>query len=114
MRRGAFLAGLACGFSVLRTAAEATGGLDVETDAPLPHVIRVLLASGGGFPAPEPAGAGGFRWNGQGFRGTYATAQLPDGTPALVNALPLDAYLYGVVSKEVSPAWPRAAQERLL
>lgn len=111
MRRGAFLAGLTCGLGVMRTAAEATGGLDVETDAPLPHLIRVLLASGRGFPAPEPAGEGGFRWNGQGFRGTCATAQLPDGSPGLVNALPLDAYLYGVVSKEVSPAWPRAAQE---
>jgi stage II sporulation protein D len=109
MRRGAFLAGLACGLSA--APARATGGLDVEDDAPARHVVRVLLASGNGFPAPEPIDVAGFRWSGRGFRGTFALTRLADGTPGLVNTLPLDAYLYGVVSKEVSPAWPRAAQE---
>jgi stage II sporulation protein D len=111
MRRGAFLAGLACGVAAARAPARATGGLDVEDTPPAAHVIRVLLAAGNGFAAPEPVDAAGFRWNGLGYRGTFATVTLPDGTPGLVNTLPLDAYLYGVVSKEVSPAWPRAAQE---
>jgi stage II sporulation protein D len=111
MRRTAFVAGLACGLGLCRSAARATGGLDVEDVAPAPHAVRVLLASGGGFPAPEPVDTAGFRWNGLGFRGSFATVALQDGSPGLINTLPLDAYLYGVVSKEVSPAWPRAAQE---
>jgi len=43
------------------------------------------------------------------FRGAYSLERLADGTTVVVNALPLDSYLYGVVSREVSPAWPRAA-----
>jgi stage II sporulation protein D len=111
MRRGVFLAGLACGVAAACSPASATGGLDVEDTPPAPHPIRVLLAAGNGFAAPEPVDAAGFRWNGLAYRGTFAVVALPDGTPGLVNTLPLDAYLYGVVSKEVSPAWPRAAQE---
>jgi stage II sporulation protein D len=111
MRRGVFLAGLACGVAAGRSPAGATGGLDVEDTPPAPHLVRVLLAAGSGFAAPQPVDAAGFRWNNLGYRGTFAVVTLPDGTPGLVNTLPLDAYLYGVVSKEVSPAWPRAAQE---
>ncbi len=111
MRRAAFVAGAACACSFVRSPAGATGGLDVGDAPPAPHAVRVLLAAGAGFAAPEPVDAAGFRWNGLGFRGTFATVAFPDGTPGLVNTVPLDAYLYGVVSKEVSPAWPRAAQE---
>ncbi len=111
MRRGAFLAGLAGTLAAAPLAADATGGLDIDDTPPVRRSVRVLLASGNGFPPPEPLDAASFRWSGIAYRGTYANVALPDGSVGLLNTLPLDAYLYGVVSKEVSPAWPRAAQE---
>jgi stage II sporulation protein D len=111
MRRTTFLASVLGALSAFRAPARATGGLDVEEGAPAAHVVRVLLASGTGYPPPETIDASSFRWNGTTYRGTCASVTLPDGRPGLLNTLPLDPYLYGVVSKEVSPAWPREAQE---
>ena len=99
---------LTCG--VTARSAPATGGLDVGDDAAVLHQVRVLLATGG-YATPQTIDAWHFTWNGRTFRGTFATAMLPDGRNALVNTLPLDAYLYGVLSKEVGASWAPSAQE---
>jgi stage II sporulation protein D len=52
-----------------------------------------------------------FSWEGRAYRGDFAFMPLTDGRMGLINTLPLDAYLYGVISKELSEAWPQAAQE---
>lgn len=93
----------------LPRAARATGGIDVA-GAATPHLMRVLLASGS-FAAPQPLDAWHFAWDGRTYRGTFFTVRLDDGRDGLVNAVPLDAYLYGVMSKEMSPSWPAAAQQ---
>jgi stage II sporulation protein D len=73
-------------------------------------MMRVLLASGP-VEAPGPADDWHFMWQGRGYRGSFAVVRLPDGRDGLVNMLPLDAYLYGVLAKEVSPSWPAASQQ---
>lgn len=90
--------------------ARATGGLDVDDQAPVLHQMRVLLASGTYAPAQQ-LDTWHFAWNGGTYRGTAATVALRDGRNALVNTLPLDAYLYGVLSKEVEASWAAAAQQ---
>jgi len=90
------------------SAARATGGMDIE-GAVAPHTIRILLASGP-VASPNQIDEWHFSWNGRSYRGTFAFVSLADGRTGLVNTAPLDAYLYGVMSKEVSPAWPRTSQ----
>lgn len=110
MRRRAFLASASAALGALvPRAASATGGLDVG-EARASHEMRVLLASGAFAPA-QSVDDWHFDWNGGTYRGSVAAVTLPDGRAGLVNALPLDAYLYGVVSREVSASWPRSAQE---
>lgn len=112
MSRRAFLvssAAAACVASLPRIA-RATGGLDVGEQAVALHQVRVLLATGP-YAAPQQLDAWHFMWNGGSYRGTAATVALPDGRNALVNTLPLDAYLYGVLSKEVGASWAAAAQQ---
>jgi stage II sporulation protein D len=72
--------------------------------------MRVLLATGPAVP-PEPIDEWHFTWEGRQYRGTFEVVRLPDGSDGLVNTLPLDSYLYGVLAKEVSPSWPAAAQQ---
>ena len=72
--------------------------------------MRVLLASGA-FEPPRSLDAWHFAWRDGTYRGTFETVALPDGRPGLVNALPLDAYLAGVLGREISPAWSPAAQQ---
>lgn len=110
MRRATFLAG-ACAWAWGSTAARATGGRDVG-GVIAGHDMRVLLASGPlAAPAAEIIDAYQFRWNDHIYRGRFESVTLPDGRIGLVNVVPLDAYLYGVISKEVSAGWPRAALE---
>ncbi len=90
-------------------AALATGGLDVGGPVEL-HQVRVLLASGRAAP-PETLDQWHFAWSGRTFRGSASFEPLGDVQMGLVNTLPLDAYLYGVVSSEVAAAWPLAAQQ---
>ncbi len=89
--------------------ARATGGLDVAGPT-IQHPMRVLLASGAFEPA-RAIDAWHFAWGERTYRGTFASVTLPDGRAALVNTLPLDAYLAGVLSKEVSASWAPAAQQ---
>ena len=108
MNRQAFLASSAALVAFPRLA-RATGGLDVA-DQPAQHPVRVLLASGA-FEMPRPIDAWHFAWGNRTYRGNFDTIALPDGRPGLVNTLPLDAYLAGVLSKEVSPSWPATSQQ---
>ncbi len=72
--------------------------------------MRVLLA-GGSFASPQPVDAWHFAWNGRTYRGSYASVPLPDGRGVgLVNTLPLDAYLAGVLGSEISASWAPEAQ----
>ena len=108
MNRQVFLASSAALVALPRIA-KATGGLDVADQA-AQHPMRVLLASGT-FELPRPIDAWHFAWGERTYRGSFATIALADGRSGLVNTLPLDAYLAGVLSKEVSPSWPAASQQ---
>ncbi|MBC5800806.1 MAG: SpoIID/LytB domain-containing protein [Candidatus Eremiobacteraeota bacterium] len=90
--------------------ARATGGLDIEEQTPALHQVRVLLGSGV-YGAPQQLDAWHFLWNGATYRGTAATVVLPDRRSGLVATLPLDDYLYGVLSKEIGAAWSPASQQ---
>lgn len=110
--RNRFLAGFpaAAAAAALPLRAWASGGLDIGVEGEVPAQIRVLLASGS-FASAAPIDGWHFAWNGRSFRGTFASVALPGGRSGLVNTLPLDAYLYGVLSKEISSSWASAAQQ---
>ena len=103
-------AGTALACAIRPRVARATGGLDIGDDGAALHQVRVLLSTGG-YATPQTIDAWHFAWRGRTFRGTYRTVTLPDGRNALVNTLPLDAYLYGVLSKEVGASWASSAQQ---
>ncbi|MDQ2858390.1 MAG: SpoIID/LytB domain-containing protein [Candidatus Eremiobacteraeota bacterium] len=109
MKRRAFIGATAAALVASRRPARATGGRDIA-DSATQHNMRVLLATGS-FASARQLDAWHFVWSGRTYRGTFAGVPLPDGRQALVNTLPLDAYLYGVLSKEVSASWPAAAQQ---
>jgi stage II sporulation protein D len=109
LTRRRFTAGAFAVAGLRAAPAGATGGADIEQDV-IPHTIRILLASGYGIARAQQVDSWRFTWNGRTFRGIAQHVTLPGGRPALVNAAPLDAYLYGVLSAEVSAAWPRASQ----
>jgi stage II sporulation protein D len=108
MNRRAVLGAGAALFAAPRIA-RATGGLDVG-DPGTERTMRVLLASGA-FPAARQLDDWHFAWNGRTYRGTFSTVALADGRSALLNLLPLDAYLRGVLGSEISASWSRGAQE---
>jgi stage II sporulation protein D len=108
MNRRRFVALGTCAVALFPRAARATGGLDVADPGPAISV-RVLLASGS-FAGPEPIDAWHFGWSGRTYRGAFANAALPGGRSALVNVVPLDAYLAGVISSEIPSGWPDAMQ----
>jgi stage II sporulation protein D len=109
MRRETFIVGGIGAIAASTGSARATGGLDVE-DPGSAKTVRVLLGSDVSA-QPTRLSAWDFSWNGQAYRGEFAFTPLGDGQTGLVNTLPLDAYLYGVVSKELSESWPQATQE---
>ena len=51
-----------------------------------------------------------FLFEGKGYRGGL-TLRANNGTMMVINAVPLEDYLYGVVPQEVVPSWPAAALE---
>ena len=73
---------------------------DPASSSALP-ALRVLLGIG----EAQTLTADTFAFNGRTYRGTFA--RLDDGR--IVNVVPLEAYLYGVVPHEMSPGWPLAA-----
>jgi stage II sporulation protein D len=109
MERRAFITLAGAALVGFPRVARATGGLDIAAPESQ-HAVRVLLASGA-FDAPEPVDSWHFAWNGRTYRGAFDTVTLPDGRRGLLNTLPLDAYLYGVLSKEVSASWAPGAQQ---
>lgn len=104
MRRARFLcaAAAAAGVVAMRARAGATGGLDDFTPAPPGGpALRVLLGRG----MAQPIDATSFAFGTRVFRGTFTTT--PDGQ--IVNTVPLEQYLYGVVPMESPPSWPQEA-----
>jgi hypothetical protein len=108
MKRRTFALSLLAGAALPRPA-RATGGLDVG-ETVTPRTVRVLLASGDGFAEPQRLDSWRFGWNGRTYRGVFGTIVLEDGRRGLLNTVPLDAYLYGVLGAEISAGWPAAAQ----
>jgi len=109
MDRRAFFALVGTALVVSPRIARATGGLDI-TGSALQHQMRVLLATGT-FAAPRPIDDWHFAWSERTYRGSYATVALPDGRTGFVNTLPLDAYLAGVLSREMPSSWAPGAQQ---
>jgi len=110
MNRRTFVVALSASVVPLRAAAQATGGANV--DGPVKEwLVRVLLASGDAIATPKQLDAWHFEWSGRTYRGGYAFVPLPGGRKGLINAVPLDDYLYGVISSELSPDWPKATLE---
>lgn len=99
--RGTFLA-MALAAS---TTAHAKAGPDDDIADPARssqiQELRVLLGRG----TVTTNGAGAFTFNGRDYRGR--AAQLADGM--VLNTLPLEAYLYSVVPREMTSSWPAAA-----
>lgn len=96
MRRIAFLATIAAAPLIARAQEE----YDPAVSAPGPS-LRVLL----GGAAASPIDATTFSYDGRRYRGTFS--RRADGT--VLSTVPLEAYLYSVVAREMSPSWPAAA-----
>jgi stage II sporulation protein D len=93
-------------FVALALAAAASGAAPAQSEFdPAQNArdnqLRVLLGPG----AIGATNAAGFVFNGRSYRGR--ASQLPDGN--VVNTLSLEQYLYSVVPREMTPAWPAAA-----
>ncbi|MEO6990802.1 MAG: SpoIID/LytB domain-containing protein [Candidatus Baltobacteraceae bacterium] len=110
MRRRVFLGVCGGALALAPRAVRASGGLDIG-DPVATHAMRVLLADDDGRTRPQTIDDSRFAWNGRSYRGQVQFVPLPNGRTGIVNVVPLDAYLYGVVTKEVGAGWPRAALE---
>lgn len=75
-------------------------GRDASQSAPV-ESLRVLMGPG---PAQQIE-AQTFLYAGRRYRGTFT--RLPNHD--VLSVVPIEAYLYGVVAKEMSPSWPAAA-----
>jgi stage II sporulation protein D len=99
--RGAFLAlTLAASATVRARAAPGSSDADPALSANTQE-LRVLLGRG----TVTGSSPDGFTFNERAYRGS--ATPLSDGT--IVNTLPLEAYLYSVVPREMTPSWPPAA-----
>lgn len=65
------------------------------------QALRVLLGSG----AVQPIDGQTFLFQGRRYRGTFSTSASGE----IVNTVPLEQYLYSVVSAEMPYSWPAAA-----
>jgi len=109
--RGTFLLAVSGLGGLAALPALASGGRDVEgrTES---RDMRVLLTSDPEqAPSAHAIGGDAFEWAGRRYRGRFESVALPDGRIGLVDIVPVDAYLYGVVGKEVGSRWPRASLE---
>lgn len=100
MNRACFLAfgaaALACTSGVARSQED---DIDPASSAAQP-ALRVLLGRGNA----QKIDAQTFSYDGRRYRGTFS--QTPSG---IVSQVPLEAYLYSVVAREMSAGWPAAA-----
>jgi len=85
-------------FCITSAAAAACVAVGSRVRAAQSPLIRVLLGRG----SVAQRDAGTFSFGARSFRGTFAT--LPD--QQVVNTLPLEQYLYGVVPMESPRLWP--------
>lgn len=105
MNRLAFVGGIAA--AVALAPGVARGGSVPQDDLADPaaqaqsQALRVLLGRG----QAQKLDAGTFLFEGRRYRGSFA--RMPNGE--IVNTVPLEQYLYGVVSREMPPSWPAAA-----
>jgi stage II sporulation protein D len=95
----AALAAVAFGYPQISVAQDDDDS-DPAISAPA-NSLRVLLGPGNAIDTP----GGGFTFNGQPYRGTFA--RQADGT--IVNTVRLEEYLYSVVPREMPSGWPAAA-----
>lgn len=65
------------------------------------QALRVLLGRG----EAQQIDAETFSFQGRRYRGTFSMMQ----TGEIISTVPLEAYLYGVVSREMPPSWPASA-----
>ena len=114
MKRRAFATACAAA-AALPARALASGGLD-DGDLRGPRasgdVVRILLAQGvpaGSLPARVDAAT--FTFRGHRYRGSFALLQGNDDRYAVLNIIPFEQYLYGVVGSEIPSGWPQAALE---
>lgn len=99
MLRSQFLAVLGAAAAVRQTDPDV---LDPAMNSPAPSgALRVLLGAG----SAQPDGDGFFLFNGRRYRGRFSTAS----NGAIVNTVSVEAYLYGVVPREMPHSWPAAA-----
>ncbi|MDQ2680747.1 MAG: SpoIID/LytB domain-containing protein [Candidatus Eremiobacteraeota bacterium] len=98
MRRSGFVLSAIAGAAVciLPARVRSQSGAAVQS-------LRVLLGNG----AAQPIDAQSFMFNGRPYRGTFSML----GSGQVVSIVPLEEYLYSVVSKEMPRSWPRAALE---
>lgn len=87
---------------VLRRAQHDTGGdkIDPASDAQT-QALRVLLGAGDAQRIDDTT----FTFAGRRYRGTFSTVASGE----IVNTVPLEQYLYSVVSREMPYSWPQAA-----
>jgi stage II sporulation protein D len=101
MKRRAFIAASAAAIALpmpLGAQEQYDPGVSSATQA-----LRVLLGAGDA----TASASGGFTLNGKPYRGTFT--RLSNGS--VINTVPLEEYLYGVVPREMSPSWPDAAMQ---
>jgi len=60
-------------------------------------------------PVEGDSGAAAIQYKGIKYRGSMILQSLAESDITLINELPLDEYLYGVVASEMSPSWPSEA-----
>ncbi|HKU68002.1 MAG TPA: SpoIID/LytB domain-containing protein [Candidatus Baltobacteraceae bacterium] len=104
MNRWAFLSAgfvtLSLSKRVILRAAQEDDVIDPANQAQT-QMLRVLLGSGSAQPIDDSA----FLFQGRRYRGTFSNT--PRGE--VVNTVPLEHYLYSVVSREMPYSWPAAA-----
>ncbi len=110
MRRAAFLSA-AAGALLVPAGARATGGLDVPSPGAGADVRVLLTSDGASAPPPRALDARTFSWNGRTYRGRFELVGFSDGRTGLLNVVPLEEYLYGVVGRELAAGWPAASLE---
>ena len=112
LNRSAFVASAA---AFAATAGRASAGSRDAEPAASPW-MRVLLGSAvGQVPDARAVDADSFRYDGRTYRGRFASVALPDGRIGLLDWVPLEQYLYSVVSREIPSSWaPSALQAQAI
>ncbi|MDQ2871627.1 MAG: SpoIID/LytB domain-containing protein [Candidatus Eremiobacteraeota bacterium] len=100
MRRAHFVAGAFAAVTLIGKRAIADPQFDPASPSDV-QSLRVLLGRG----SAQPLDAGTFLYEGRRYRGTFS--RTADGS--IVSVVPLEAYLYSVVPREMPRSWPAQA-----